>query len=684
METSVKAAKVLAPPQPDGGAESTTGEVAAPPAASPSSSDPMEVFRRRLEDIISTHGSAADLLDNQSVMDAEMEKMKKEPKDDIPVAMETEVCLIMKSLNKLSTPEKKLEDVVRKYAELATQRRGDERKLCVLQQRLTVLLDERQQLQEERRSSAAARSKLETLCRELQGHYDELREETLKRCREDEEKRTEITSHFQMMLTEIQTQIEQHSTRNDKLCHENSNLTDRLESLMNQCEMREEGLEKINKHRDLQHKLTEAKLQQSNAQLAEAEEKHKREKEYLLVTAAEWKLQTKALREQGTMMQSQLTLYAQKFDEFQETLAKSNEIYVRFKKEMDNMSEKMKQMEKESGLWKTRFESCNKALTDMIEERCDKNKEYDVFVLKITKLERLCNALQRERAILYVKIKEVRNANSDIATKIFGNALLDDETPLPESEDKSATLTPVELQELQKEDPVLTKDMSRLREEQAKLQEIAASLLATTGDNDEEGKDDADPEEDLMEAAFVQFKTKTQVKEEAISVHVEVKSESAESVLPQPDKVEEVQTPATPVENASEMIPTDTKPEVVKVQTQVKVQSVKPDEEIQQQPSEPVPTSESEKIKINPPTEPKPEAAEAEILVKAGKVKPVVPVEDLKVPAEPVQAPEEAATKSESATPSKNTPKTTASSNAESSKKQTPKKKKKKNGKNAS
>lgn len=33
----------------------------------------------------------------------------------------------------------------------------------------------------------------------------------------------------------------------------------------------------------------------------------------------------------------QLTLYGQKFDEFQATLAKSNEIYVRFKKEMDNV-----------------------------------------------------------------------------------------------------------------------------------------------------------------------------------------------------------------------------------------------------------------------------------------------------------------------------------------------------------
>lgn len=34
---------------------------------------------------------------------------------------------------------------------------------------------------------------------------------------------------------------------------------------------------------------------------------------------------------------SQLTLYAQKFDEFQATLAKSNEIYSRFKKEMNNV-----------------------------------------------------------------------------------------------------------------------------------------------------------------------------------------------------------------------------------------------------------------------------------------------------------------------------------------------------------
>lgn len=42
-----------------------------------------------------------------------------------------------------------------------------------------------------------------------------------------------------------------------------------------------QGLDKMNKRRDLQQQLMEAKLQQAEALLADAEEKHKREKEYV-------------------------------------------------------------------------------------------------------------------------------------------------------------------------------------------------------------------------------------------------------------------------------------------------------------------------------------------------------------------------------------------------------------------
>lgn len=41
---------------------------------------------------------------------------------------------------------------------------------------------------------------------------------------------------------------------------------------------------------------------------------------------------------------------------------------------LSQMSDKMKKMEKESGVWKSRFENCNKALTDMIQEVRRTNK----------------------------------------------------------------------------------------------------------------------------------------------------------------------------------------------------------------------------------------------------------------------------------------------------------------------
>ncbi|KAM9356263.1 uncharacterized protein txlnba isoform 1-T1 [Pholidichthys leucotaenia] len=599
MEASVKAAEVLVHPQPDvehsvdpeSCEEEVTGAAGACCSSTSSSSDvfdPMEEFSCRLEEILQTYGSTAELQDRQAVVESEMDKLKEEAKSDVTGAMETEVSIIRQSLSRLSTPEEKLEDLVKKYAELVAQKCSHEQKLGSLQRLLSLLMEERRQLHTERCSGIAARSKLESLCRDLQSHYNLLRDEMIRRCREDEEKRKEITTHFQDMLTEIQSQIEQHSTRNDKLCQENANLTDKLESLITHCERREESLEKINKHRELQHKLVEAKLQQANALLTEAEERHKREKEYLLVQAAEWKLQAQTLREQGTVMQAQLTLYAEKFDEFQATLAKSNEIYARFKREMENMSDRMKKMEKESNLWKTRFENCNKALTDMIEERAEKSQEYDLFVLKIQKLEKLCRALQDERKVLYEKIKDVHRSNSELPSKLFTSSNLD-----PQTVEKSVLLASEELQELHEEHPVLTEDMTRLKEEQARLQEFATCLLTVPVDNDEEDDTELDLEEDLVSTAFTHFKTKTQGKEDVELVHEKVegvKPETGESDLSQQSSALLKQQDPT----AKETTQTDQIPEAINTQTVEieKVQQLKVKQVLQ------VKTEQTEQVKV--------------------------------------------------------------------------------------
>nr|XP_056709562.1 beta-taxilin [Euleptes europaea] len=408
--------------------------------------DISEELNRQLEDIIKTYGSAASLIEERNTKgtdkpekresfnndDGEYEDAHDEAEKEQAASGDAsgskessihkeqklekkmlkglgkEATLLMQHLNKLNTPEEKLEILFKKYAELLEEHRTEQKKLKCLQKKQAQLIKEKDQLQSEHSKAILARSKLESLCRELQRHNKTLKEETLQRAREEEEKRKEITNHFQGTLNDIQAQIEQQSERNMKLCQENTELAEKLKSIIDQYEVREEHLDKIFKHRELQQKLVDAKLEQSQELMKEAEERHHREKEYLLNQAAEWKLQAKMLKEQETVLQAQLTLYSERFEEFQKTLTKSNEVFASFKQEMDKMTKKMKKLEKDTATWKSRFENCNKALLDMIEEKSMRAKEYECFVAKIQRLENLCRALQEERNVLYKKIKEAQ------------------------------------------------------------------------------------------------------------------------------------------------------------------------------------------------------------------------------------------------------------------------------------
>lgn len=72
------------------------------------------------------------------------------------------------------------------------------------------------------------------------GAHFSAQEEGVQRAREEEEKRKEVTSHFQVTLNDIQLQMEQHNERNSKLRQENMELAERLKKLIEQYELREE------------------------------------------------------------------------------------------------------------------------------------------------------------------------------------------------------------------------------------------------------------------------------------------------------------------------------------------------------------------------------------------------------------------------------------------------------------
>uniref|UniRef100_A0A8C7J6C4 Taxilin alpha n=1 Tax=Oncorhynchus kisutch TaxID=8019 RepID=A0A8C7J6C4_ONCKI len=353
------------------------------------------------------------------------------PSDYFSLTCGKEITLLMQTLNTLSTPEEKLTGLCKKYAELLEERRNNQKLMRVLQKKQSQLVQETDHLRNEHSKTILARSKLESLCRELQRHNRTLKDDGTQRARVEEEKRKEVTSHFQVTLYDIQAQMEQHDERNASLRLENSELAEKLKKLIQQYELREEHIDKVFKHKELQQQLVDAKLHQAQGLLIESEDRHHREKDFLLKEAAESQRMCELMKQQEVHLKQQLSLYTEKFEDFQTTLSKSNEVFTTFKQEMEKMTKKIKKLEKETTMYRSRWESSNKALLNMAEEKTVQEREFDSLQGKVGRLEKLCRALQNER--------------NELSKKVQGLSAGPEDDPSPG--DESNSLPPIDSQE---------------------------------------------------------------------------------------------------------------------------------------------------------------------------------------------------------------------------------------------
>ncbi|KAM4702431.1 gamma-taxilin isoform 2-T2 [Discoglossus pictus] len=367
-----------------------------------------------------------------------------------------EVLLLMQALNTLRTPEEKLAALCKKYADLLEESRNFQKQMKILQKKQAQVVKEKVHLQSEHSKAILARSKLESLCRELQRHNKTLKEDNLHQARAYEEERKEATAHFQLTLNEIQAQMEQHDVYNAKLRQENVELGDKLKKLIEQYALREEHIDKVFKHKELQQQLIDAKLQQTTHLMKEAEERHQRERQFLLNEAMETRQKFEELKQQESQLKQQLSLYMDKFEEFQTTMAKSNELFTTFRQEMEKMTKKIKKLEKETTIWRTKWENNNKALLQMAEEKTVRDKEYKAQQVKLERLEKLCRALQTERNELNKKMEGLQDQPP----------VLDDEEPATgDTLDSNCKAEPPE-------------EMSVIIDRESGIQPIAATQLS--------------------------------------------------------------------------------------------------------------------------------------------------------------------------------------------------------------
>ncbi|XP_077285924.1 beta-taxilin [Arctopsyche grandis] len=313
---------------------------------------------------------------------------------------------VLKSLSSCNSTEEKLSALCKKYTEVAEENKKLHLTRKQWEKKYVLILRDKDQIQSEYNKTLLFKCKLENLCRELQRQIKTVKEESLIKIKEEEEKRRETLAMFQNTISEVTTAMQQNNEKNSKLRDDNLDMTEKFKTIMEQYELREHQVDKISKQMALESQLSEAKLAKANLEAQAEKEKLLAEKKHLLVELTQYQSRCNDLQSTEVALRSQIAMYTDKYDEFQNALTKSNEVFGGFKGEMEKMSKKAQKQEKESLAWKQRWEKSHTALIDMATEKQQIDSTCALQTRQLMQLQRLCRTMQAERTILLNTLQE--------------------------------------------------------------------------------------------------------------------------------------------------------------------------------------------------------------------------------------------------------------------------------------
>lgn len=323
---------------------------------------------------------------------------------------------VLKALNSLDTTEEKLAAMCKKYADIFDENRKLQLLVKQTEKRCSVVQREKEQLQTEHSKAILTRSRLENLCRELQRQNKAIKDESLLRIREEEEKRKEVSAKFQNTLSEITALMQQNNDKNNKLRDDNIDMSARLKNVCEQYELREQQVEKISKQMQLEAQLADAKLAKVKMEMAAEKEILLREKQQLLMDLTQYQARCQEFQATEVNLRNQISMYNDKYDEFQKALTRSNEVFSGFKTEMEKMSKKICKLEKETSSWKQRWELSHSALLEMAADKQKSEQELTVATRQLATLQNLCRTLQADRTTLLARLKQtMASPNSELS-----------------------------------------------------------------------------------------------------------------------------------------------------------------------------------------------------------------------------------------------------------------------------
>ncbi|KAK0094284.1 hypothetical protein PV326_011358 [Microctonus aethiopoides] len=369
----------------------------------------MDLDKESIEVLNTVLRNAPPISDEDVVGVVQTKKHSKLKKKDATFLYGTEMAEILKSSQ---SPEQKLKAVCEKYSETLHANRKLMMANKMAEGRIVKLQQENEQCQQQRSKAVLTRSRLENLCRELQKLNKAQKEEIDLKLRLEEEKRKEISATFQSAFAEMNTLTNQNTEKNTKMREENLEMREKIKSVRERVELSEQQLEKVRQRAQLELQLADAKMATIKMEMTAEKESLLKEKQQLLLKLTEYQVQISELQATEVGLRSQISMYTEKYDDFQNALTKSNELFSGFNEEMEKMSKKILKLEKETSLWKQRWEKSHAALLEMASDKQTRDTEMEKLTHKLSLLQELCKAFQRERAELLAQLRAVNGTTA--------------------------------------------------------------------------------------------------------------------------------------------------------------------------------------------------------------------------------------------------------------------------------
>ncbi|CAO2817842.1 unnamed protein product [Amaranthus hypochondriacus] len=290
-----------------------------------------------------------------------------------------------RGLDLINTNEAQSENIKNRKETLEGKRKTSKRTLKTEQEFLEFTFKYKQVLAE-RDAAIVVRDKLESLCRELQRQNKMLMDEFKRVSEEGHNLRSDLSTKFEDAIKDVSIRLEEQKGECLSQLKENEMLRDKLKQLADEYTLSQQKYAQELKQKTLELKIAELKVQQNEERLA-----HEQAQIKVYAEKISQHLETeKSLRQQ-------LTADGEKFQQFQDALLKSNEVFETFKQEIEKMSKLTKELKKENTFLKSKCEKSDYTLVELIEERERMKKQLEKTKNQKEKLESLCRLLQAER-----------------------------------------------------------------------------------------------------------------------------------------------------------------------------------------------------------------------------------------------------------------------------------------------